>query len=175
MSLNSPILMLAFVAIAAAALLLQALVLLGIFLAVRRSERAATEKIDALRNDIAPVLRTAQGLLDNAQSLLRHIDPRARAIADNIYAASEAVRDQANNTNMALAEVTERTLQQVRRVDGMVTDVLDAVAHGTRLVRDTILPPLRQVGGWLHAIQAVLDTLRHPSRRSARQNDRDLA
>ncbi|MGC9291504.1 MAG: hypothetical protein ACP5EP_02125 [Acidobacteriaceae bacterium] len=167
---SNPYMMLIFVAATAAGVLLQACVLLAIYFAVRSSERKATEKIDEIRKDITPLLRSARALVENAQALLKHTDPKVRAITDNLLATSEHVRDQADNMNAAVAEITLRTRNQVQRVDGMVTEVLDAIAHGTRLVRDSILPPLRQMGGWLHAARAVLDTLRRPEVRP-RKND----
>lgn len=184
---NSTLLMV-FIAITAAGVLLQAGVLLAILFGARQSERKVMEKIDEIRDDIAPLLSSARELVDEN-------GPKIRAITDNLHVASTHLRKQVGSTNDAVEamtrrtsaaveeitnkaraaaeEITGRTQHQVRRVDHMVTEVLDTVANGTRLVQDSIMAPMRQLGGWLNAARSILDTFRRPERRS-RANDENM-
>ena len=148
-----------FIAVTAAGVLIQAGVLLAIYVGIRQAERGAMKKIDDIRDDIAP-------LLQSAQSLIEETGPKVRAIADNLQIASEHVRAQVGQTNDAVADIAYRTRQQAERVDAMVTEALDTLADGARLVQDSILGPLRQLGGWFTAARTILDTLRRPERKS---------
>ena len=157
-------LLLIFIAVTAAGVLLQAGVLLAMFFGARETERKVMEKIDEIRDDIAP-------LLNSTRELVEENGPKIHAIVENLHATSAFVRTQVGSTSDTVAEIAGRTRHQARRVDGMVTEVLDTVAHGTRLVQESVLAPLRQVGGWLYAARAILDTMRRPERKSRARDE----
>ncbi len=98
--------------------------------------------------------------------------PRIRAITANVHTASERLRDQVDHIDSVVGDVTGKTRRQVSRIDNMVTDTLDAIAHGTRVVQDNVMAPLRQVGGWMTTIRAGMDILRPGERRSRRSHAR---
>ena len=153
----NPILLPLFIAVTAIGVLIQAAVLLAIYVGSRQTERRVMEKVDEIREDIAPFLLSAQTLIEET-------GPKIRSITDNLQVASEHIREQVVHTNAAVADIADRTRHQAERVDEMVTEVLDTLADGTRLVQDSIMTPLRQLGGWLTAARSILDALRRPER-----------
>lgn len=157
-------LLMVFIAITAVGVLLQGGVLLALLFGARQTERKVMEKIDEIRDDIAPLLSTTRELMEES-------GPKLHAIVDNVHATTAYVRTQVGSTTDTISEITGRTRHQVRRVDGMVTEVLDTVAHGTRVVQESVLAPLRQVGGWLYAARSILDTMRRPERKPRSRDD----
>ena len=159
MTLSNPSMLLPlFIGVTALGVLLQAGVLLALYVGMRQAERRVLEKLDAIYEDAAPLLQTAHVLLEETGG-------KIRAIADNAHAISEKIREQVDNTGATVGEIASRTRQQAERVDAMVTEILDTVADTSRLLQDSIVSPLRQVGGWLGSVRSILDALRRPERK----------
>ena len=133
---NSRLLMV-FIGLVAAALVIQAIVVVVAAIGAMRMQK----KVSAIADEISmvglPFLREANGLFMKSQVLLDEITPALRIISenvtlatDNLAVASQVVRAKAQEFDATLTDVNLRTRSQVRRVDGMVTAALK------------ILPPL---------------------------------
>ncbi len=162
------IVFLVFTGVVTFAVVLQTIVLVAILLAAKAAQRKASEQVDQLREDMRPFLDGATHIMEAVEDMT----PRLRGIAVNVHTASERLRDQVDHIDSVVGDVTGKTRRQVSRIDNMVTDTLDAFAHGTRIVQDNVMAPLRQVGGWMTAIRAGMDLLRPGERRSRRSNRR---
>ncbi len=159
---------LVFTGIVTFAVVLQTLVVVAVVVGAKSAQRKAMEQFELLREEMRPTL-------DGVNNLLASIDdmaPRIRAITANIHNVSERLRDQVDHIDGVVGDVTGKTRRQVGRIDNMVTDTLDAIAHGTRVVQDNVMAPLRQVGGWMTAIRTGMDLLRPKDRRSRRSDFR---
>lgn len=159
---------LVFTGVVTFAVVLQTIVLLALLVAVKVAQKKAVEQIDQLREDMRPFLATAS----NVAQAVEDMTPRIRAITVNVHTASERLRDQVGHIDTVVGEVAGKTRRQVSRIDNMVTDTLDAIAHGTRVVQDNVMAPLRQVGGWMTAIRAGMDMFRPGERRGRRPDSR---
>ncbi len=146
------------------AVVLQTAILVAVFLAAKNAQSKAMDEVDRLREELQPILRAAT----DSMALVSELAPRLRAIATNVQATTERLRDQVEHIDTVVVDVTAKTRNQVIRIDNMVTDTLDAVAHGTRVVQDNVMAPLRQIGGWMSAIRTGMDLLRGGERRSRR-------
>jgi methyl-accepting chemotaxis protein len=156
------------------AVLLQTIILIAALVGAKAAQKKALQQIDQLREDVRPFLETASKVTEAFQD----ITPRLRSTAANIEAATEKLRSQVGHIDSVVGDVTGKTRRQVDRIDNMVTDTLDAIAHGTRVVQDNVMAPLRQVGGWMSAIKAGMDLFRPSERRGRRsssyRNDEDF-
>lgn len=161
-------LFLVFTGVVTFAVVLQTIILLALLVAARTAQRKVTDQIDLLREKMQPFLDTSAHLMETVNDMT----PRIRAITLNVHTASERLRDQVDRIDAVVGDVTGKTRQQVSRIDTMVTDTLDAVAHGTRIIQDNVMAPLRQVGGWMSAIRTGMDMLRPGERRSRRATRR---
>lgn len=150
------------------AVVLQTVVLLAVLVAAKAAQRKAMEQVEQLREDMRPFLDAAT----NVTAAFQDITPRLRSTAANIEAATDKLRSQAGHIDTVVGEMTGKTRRQVSRIDNMITDTLDAIAHGTRVVQDNVMTPLRQVGGWMSAIRAGMDMFRPSERRGHKSRHR---
>ena len=153
---------LVFTGVLAFAVLLQTLIVLAALVAAKAAQRKTMEQLEKMHEEFRPVLHAATDLLE----LLDDMAPRIRAITVNVHTASERLRDQVDRIDSVVGDVTGKTRHQVSRIDSMVSDTLDAVAHGTRVVQENVMAPLRQFGGWMATVRSAMDLLRGGERRS---------
>jgi hypothetical protein len=150
------------------AVVLQTIILLAILMAGKMAQKKALEQIDRLREDMRPFLEAGNRVMETVEDMT----PRIRAITVNVHTVSERLREQVDHIDAVVGDVTGKTRRQVSRIDNMINDTLDAVAHGTRVVQDNVMAPLRQVGGWMSAIRAGMDMFRPGDRRHRRSDIR---
>lgn len=161
---TNSIIFLVFTGVLAFAVLLQTLILLGFLIAAKAAQKKATEEISRLRGEMQPFMRTAAHVAE----ALDDMTPRIRAITVNVETASKRLRDQVQHVESTVGEITGKTRHQVGRIDTMVTDTLDAIAHGTRVIQNNVMAPLRQVGGWVATVKTGMDIFRFGTSRGAR-------
>jgi esterase/lipase len=161
---------LVFTGVVTFAVVLQTLVLLAVLVAAKAAQRKAMDQVERLQSDLRPILNA----LENAASLLEDINPRVRSMVANLQTATERLRDQVEHIDSVVGDVTGKTRRQVSRIDAMITDTLDTVANGTRVIQENVMAPIRQVGGWMTAILSGMDILRGSGagERRTRRNQR---
>ncbi len=168
-------LLLIFVAVTAIGVLIQAGVLLGLLIASRMAEKRVMEKIDDIRKDISPLLVSVHALVEETTPKIRAVTEHVHAVSTHVQQVAEQIHAHIDESNIAVTEVLQLARAQAQRVDGMVTEALDTVADGTRLVQESIMLPLRQVGGWISAAKAMVEALRHPQRKTAERTTPDFS
>jgi len=147
-----PVYYIVFTAVTAAAVLLQALVLLGIFIAVRKSMGKLNEVADELKGKALPVLSTTQSLLDD-------VSPKLKIATSNLTEVSYTLRHQAKHVNKTVEVLLDKTNAQIGRVDEMVTATFDALDHASRAVEVAVALPARRVSGVIHGVKAGVEVL----------------
>lgn len=148
----SPTYYIVFTAVTAAGVLLQALVLLAIYIAIRRSTGKLQETLDEVKSKALPTLESARSLLDE-------VSPKLKTTTRNLAEVSETLRTQASHVNATVELLLERTNAQVSRVDDMVTATLDALEHASRAIDLAVSVPARRVTGLLRGLKAGVDVL----------------
>jgi hypothetical protein len=141
-----------FIAVTAAAVLLQALLLAAMYLAMRKS----SERLEALATDVKGKALPA---LETAQSILSDIRPKLQVISDNLQESTILVHAQIERLDATVNDVVDRARLQVIRADELLTRTLDRVERTTDLVQTTVVSPIRQVSGVVQGITAGLEYL----------------
>lgn len=150
-----------FIAVTAAAVVIQAGILVAMYLAVRQTGA----RIEALASEVrTKILPTAE----TAQSMLVELRPKIEIIATNVSDATTMVRAQLERIDATLSDVIDRTRLQVIRADELVGRTLDRVEQTTDLVHKTVVSPVRQLSGLMQGLTAGLEFL---FSRRRRQND----
>jgi hypothetical protein len=153
MHTDTQIVELVFTIVTGLGVLMQAGVLLAMFLGLRETHKkihALTEKIE---EHVLP-------LMHNSRGLMQDLTPQVKQIASNLVDVSNTLKTQTENVKTVVEDVTERTRKQTARADGMVTGALNTLAHAGAAVERGISAPLRQVSGVLNGLRAGIDTLR---------------
>lgn len=152
------------------AVLLQALVLLALFLTVRKAVQAANEQAEDYRAKLSPLIdtgsqliNTANELVASAQKLIKTVQPHVESTVTELATMARDVHAEATRLQQSVDEVAARARNQADRVDGMVTSFLNGLDHFGHFLNEAVRAPVRQVNGVVAAAKAVIDTLRSPA------------
>ncbi len=148
---NSNLLIL-FIALTAVAVVIQAGMLIGMYLAMRKS----TARMEALADEVkTKVLPTAE----LAQSMLAELRPKVENIIGNVNESSNVVRTQMQRMDAALNDILDRTRLQVIRADELLTRTMDRVENTTEIVHKTVVSPVRQISGIVQGVTTGIEFL----------------
>jgi hypothetical protein len=173
---NIETLLMIFVGITAVAVLLQACVLLGIFLTVRKAVQRGQDQADDVRAKLIPfldsskelmesgkdVVKLAKDLIKSADSIIADLEPRLESAATELADMVRDVHLQANRLQASVDEVAGKARRQVDRVDQMATSTLNGLDRFGILVNAAVNLPVRQLSGIIAAARAVVGTMRAP-------------
>jgi len=149
-----------FIAVTTFAVVIQAGILVGLYLAVRKS----TAKVEAIAEEVkAKALPT----MDNVQSFLFEARPKIDTITTNVSESTSLVRNQLARIDATLTDALDRTRLQVIRADELLSRTMDRVEETSDVVHKTVMSPLRQVNGLMAAISTGVEVFlgqkrRHP-------------
>ncbi len=154
-NLDSQTVQLVIVAAVAVTMLVQAIVLLAIFITVRKAAAAMRQDVEELRSSVVPVI-------DSVRDLLVTGAPKIEAAATDLAAMSHNLRRQTADVQTAAAEILERIRRQSSRMDSMLTNIFDAMDRTAGFMTESISKPMRQLSGVLASAKAVVESLRTP-------------
>jgi len=153
-----------------AAVLLQAGVLVGIFLTMRKALQTAKEGAEEYRAKLMPLIDSASHLINTGndlvlatETLVNNLKPEIETAVTEMANITRDVHDQVNRLQASMDEVAARARQQADRVDGMTTSFLNGLDRFGSFLNDAVHVPIRQVNGVIAAAKAVIDTLRAPA------------
>ncbi|HEY1647144.1 MAG TPA: hypothetical protein VGF96_04125 [Terracidiphilus sp.] len=152
---DSQMILLVIAAVVALALLLQAIVLLAIFLGLRKTMALARGEVEELRATVLPLLK------ETRESMSR-VAPKIEGTCDDLAALTHSLRVQAAELQTTTADLVQRARRQAIRLDTMATSVMDAADRAGDFMSHAVNKPVRQVSGILASIKAVVDTFRTP-------------
>ncbi len=138
-----------FVAVTAAAVVIQ----MGILVALYVSVRKTTAQMETIALEVQG---RALPMLDTSREILADAAPKLKEIASNLVETSAIAKAQAQRLNATVAEFSDRARMQVIRADEMLTRTLDSVEKTTGRVQTSVLSPVRHVNGIVHALSVGL-------------------
>jgi hypothetical protein len=150
-----------FIAVTTFAVVVQAGILVGLYLAVRKS----TARMEALATEVkSRVLPT----VETAQNLMVELRPRIDVISNNLVESTDLVRNQLGRLDATVTDVLDRARLQVIRADELLNRTMDKVEETSEVVHKTVISPLRQVNGLMAAISTGVDVFLGQKRRHPR-------
>jgi phage-related protein len=159
--------LIAITAVTSIGILIQACVVIAIFVAARKAITKATQFVEDARQHLTPVLATSRSLLED-------VSPKIKIMTSNLTEVSETIRHQSTHINSAVDEIVDRSRNQAARVDGMVSGTLDGINTATASIQEGISAPVRKVTGFVNGLRAALDVLLQRARPDHSKADRDL-
>jgi hypothetical protein len=151
-------LLIIFIALTAVAVLIQAGMLIGMYLAMRKS----TARMESLAQEVkTKVLPTAE----TAQAMLSELRPKIETVMANASESSTVIRAQLQRIDAALNDILDRTRLQVIRADELLTRTMDKVENTTEIVHKTVVSPVRQISGIFQGVTTGLEFLIGAKRR----------
>jgi hypothetical protein len=145
-------LLMVFIGVTALAVLIQAGMLTGMYLALRKN----SAQVEALTSEVRV---KALPLVEQVQSMLGELRPRIETAMGNASESSTLVRAQIQRIDATLNDVLDRTRLQVMRADELMTRTFDQVEDTTETVHRAVVSPVRQLSGLVAGLTAGLDFL----------------
>lgn len=151
-----------FVIVAAVAIVLQAAILVGMFLQMRRTMDRMERFTADLESRLTPILGRVQLLLDDTQPRISEM------VADAAHVVYLA-RGQAQKVDRLFTDASDRVRGQLVRADRILTGALEAVEDAGVKLNNNIWKPMHKASALVQGIRVGLDLLR--SRRGRRNSD----
>lgn len=147
--------LLAFVALAAVALLVQTIGVLVLLLIFRKAAKNLRQEFQQYRAALLPAI-------DKTREIVESISPNVEKAAQELAIVASRLRQQTAQFQAAADDIIGRTQSQVGRADRMLTSVFDRVERASVFVSGALSGPVRQVSGLIASAKAVVETLRDP-------------
>lgn len=147
-----------FIAVTAAAVLLQAGILLGMFLAVRKTSAKVEALADEIRTKVLPTAETVNALLID-------LKPKIETAVENVSESTTMVRAQLQRMDATIGDLLDRSHLQVIRADDLVSRTLDKVEDATEIVHQSVVTPVRRIAGLVNGVTTAFEHLTGARRR----------
>ena len=141
-----------FIACTAAAVVIQAGILVAMYLALRQS----AARVEALATEVRTKILPAAEI---AHSMLLEFRPHLQTLVTNVSESSILVRAQIERLDATVNDAIDRTRLQVIRADELLNRTLDRVESTTDMVHKTVVSPVRQLSGLVQGIASGLEFL----------------
>lgn len=149
-----------FIAVTAAAVLLQAGILAGMYFAMRKT----SAKVESLAEEVkTKVLPTAE----LAHSMMSELRPKIATVVDNVSVSTTMLRTQMERVDATLTDIVDRTRLQVIRADEFVNSTMDKLEETREVMQKTVVSPVKQFSGLMHGVSAGFEALFSRRRRSS--------
>lgn len=161
------------VAAVALTMLLQVIMLVALFVVLRKTIRTMHEELDENRRSLKHLVEKIEPIVDRAGEFLSSSAPKVEATLTDFAAVAQKLRAQTEDVQLAASEVIERARRQGSRMDSMLTKTLDSVDRAATFMTDAVGKPMRQLSAVLASAKAVVETLRTPTNSSMPADDHD--
>ena len=141
-----------FIALTGAAVLLQAGMLVALYLSVRKS----SVRMEALAVEVKTKALPA---IETAEAILAELRPKLTVIADNLTETTHSVRSQVERLDATVDDVVDRARLQIIRTDELLSRTLDRVKETSEMVQRTVVSPVRQFSGLIQGVTAGIEFL----------------
>ena len=148
-----PIYYIIFTGITAVAVLIQAFVLLGMFIVLRRILAKVQPIIEQVEPHIPPIVSTTRHLVEESA-------PKVKVAVDDLVEVAHRLHRDVDHLSAAMDEILKKANAQANRVDEIVSAGIDSAAHATQAVQSAFSVPVRQASALFAGLKAGFDVLR---------------
>ena len=159
---QSYILLLAiFTIVTAISVLIQAGVLLGMFIVLRKSMVKMQAVVDEVKEKALPAIATTRTLLED-------LTPKLKSATADLTEVTHTARIQVKNVSESLDDVLAKANAQINRVDHLTTGAIDAVDHASKAIENAVAVPVKHVSGLINGLKAGVESFVSGRRNSSR-------
>jgi hypothetical protein len=148
--------------VAAAALIVQVVILTLLFFQLRRTTENMNRLVGDLHSRVGPILTRAQILLDDTQ-------PKISSMVNDASHIVYLARGQAQKIDRVFTDAADRLRGQLVHADRILTGTLEAVEDAGSKFKHNFWRPVQKASALVQGIKVGLDLLR--SRRGRRSGD----
>lgn len=155
METNTQTILIVFVALTGVAVLLQAFVLLAIYLSLKKTAKSVADAGEDLKTTVLP-------LVHSTRELMERLSPQIITVSSGLADLTEILHKETKGVRVSVSEIMERVSRQTKRLDSMLTTGLDTVERTAEVIETAVATPVRQANGVYAAIKAIIETYRAP-------------
>jgi hypothetical protein len=162
----------AFIAVTAAAVVLQMFILFGMFIAIRKLAgriEGLAEKVEdttgLVQTRVLPMLETAKTVEEDIKGLVANSRPKVETIIGNLSEISTTAKASAQRIQVTVDDAIDRTRLQIIRGDELLTRTMNNLEETSQKVQQSVMSPVRQVSGLAHAISTGFSVYFNQQRR----------
>ncbi len=155
MSAYDTLLLEIFTGVVAVSLLLQSLVLLGIY----RYVRALTARLEGACADLTKNIDALAGKLDRLLAGITGMAEGVRSLEENLTSTTAIVHKRVVELDSFVAEVTDAARLQVLRIQDVIDTASRRIEETFDVLHDSVLAPVTEVNAILRGVKAALDFL----------------
>lgn len=145
-----------FIAVTAAAVVLQMLILAGMFFALRTLSTHLKSAADEVKSQVLPLVENGKALQADIKRIVETSSPKIELVLDNAAAITTTAHAGLGRVESTLNDVLDRARLQVIRADEMLTRAMDTVEDTTEKVAHTVTSPVKHASGLAHGISTGL-------------------
>ena len=134
-------------------MLLQAVILLALYLTIRKTAKSLHEELQGLRSSVVPAI-------SGMREFTLRVGPKIESLTTDLADVAHDLRAQSVELQTSVTEVMERVRRQTSRMDAMLSNVLDGVDRAGGFVVDAVSLPIRQLSAIVASAKAAIGVLR---------------
>ena len=119
-----------------------------------------------MQEKLMPVVDAATPIIGTVRRFLDENSPKVTQMVTEANQMVKSLHQQVDRLGEVVKDVSDRARAQVARIDGAVDVTVEQVQHAGDAVKQTILKPVKQVDGIMHAIRAALSVISQGRRES---------
>lgn len=139
-----------FIALTGIAVMLQAGVLLAMYLTMRKSGERMEALAAEVKTKVLPTVEQAQGLLNDLR-------PKVEVIVENLQGATTVIRGEVDRVDATVNDLIDRARLQIIRGDELLSRTLDKVEQTSDIVQKTVVSPVKHLTGLMQGIGVGLE------------------
>jgi hypothetical protein len=148
-----PYIYITFTAVTSIGVLMQACILLGMFIGLRRLQGRIDAVLDYVTEHALP-------LIASSKATMEELSPKLKTITGNLVEISETLKTESHTIKDSVDDVLVKTRAQTARVDEMVSGTLDGLTQAGAAIQHGVAVPLRQVQAILNGLKVGFETLK---------------
>jgi uncharacterized protein YoxC len=141
-----------FIAVTGIAVLLQAGVLLAMYLAMRKSGQRMEELAGDVKTKVMPTVVEVQAMITTLR-------PKIETIVENMSETTTTLRSEVRRVDATVNDAVDRARLQIIRADELLSRTLDRVEQTSDMVHKTVVSPVKQLSGLVQGITTGLEFL----------------
>lgn len=150
--MNETTLLIAFIAVTAVAVVLQTLILAGMFVAVLKMMERTQAVQKRVNEQLLPLLEKVRGLVDENT-------PKIQTVITNVTETSDLVKSQAVKIDGAVTEIMGLARGQAERANGLASRTMERVDRTAATVQNAVTTPVRHLSGLAEGVLAGITQL----------------
>jgi hypothetical protein len=141
-----------FIAVTSVAIVLQMLILAGMYFSLRTLSKHLTSAADEIKAQASPILENGKAIQADIKRILETSAPKVELVLDNAAAITTTAHAGIDRVESTMNDFLDRARLQVIRADEMVTRAMDTVEHTTEKVAHSVTSPVKHANGLVQGI-----------------------